>query len=209
MSDDTGILLFLALGVLVLIAIVVLGVLSSRRKRTATTRTWTVSTGWIGEQPFLQSSDLAPDDTRQEELFRQTYEVGGSLTITTADENGEPVEREVHVSRIGRSLRAGFPQAKIGVTAYFREWEGSEFPVAFAVKGTDKVVEIAMDADGVTARDAAGASIWASPWSTLLFSNGPDIVLAGGGRTVRVEDTDGSDLEELLIKYGTLTQMHF
>ena len=181
MSDDTGILLFLAAGVLVLALIVVFGVLSSRRKKTATAHTWTVRTGWIGEQ---------------------------WLTIT--DEQGERAEHEVHVSRIGHSLRAGFPQAKVGLTAYFREWEGTEFPVAFAVKGSDKIVELAMDAEGVTARDSAGVSVFASPWSTLLFSNGPDIVLAGGtGKTVRVEYKDGDTLEELLIKYGTLKQMHF
>lgn len=210
MSDDTGILLFLAAGVLVLALIVVFGVLSSRRKKTATTRTWTVRTGRIGEQPFLESSDLTPDDKRQEELFRQTYPIGGSVTVTITDDQGERAEHEVHVSRIGRSLRAGFPQAKIGLTAYFREWEASEFPVAFPVKGSDKIVEVALDAEGVTARDAAGASVFASPWSTLLFSNGPDIVLAGGtGTTVRVEYKDGDTLEELLIKYGTLKQMHF
>lgn len=207
-SDDTGILLFLGAGVLVLVGIVIFGVLSSRRKNRATTPTWTVRTGWISTQPFLESSDLAPDDRRQEELFRQTYANGTRLTVTVADENG-PAQREVHVSRIGRSLRAGFPQAKIGLTAYFREWEGSEFPVAFPVKGTDKVAEIEMDATGVTARDAAGAAVWSSPWSTLLFSNGPDIVLAGGGKTVRFEYADGSEPEELLIKYGTLKQMHF
>jgi hypothetical protein len=207
-SDDTGILLFLGAGALILVLIVVFGVRSSRRKKRATSRTWTVRTGWIGEQPFLESSDLAPDDSRQEELFRQTYPIDGSLTITVTDEDG-PTQREVHVSRVGRSLRAGFPQAKIGLTAYFREWEDSEFPVAFPVKGSDKVVEIGMDAAGVTALDAAGATVWTSPWSTLLFSNGPDIVLAGGGRTVRFEDGDGSALEELLIKYGTLKQMHF
>lgn len=208
MSDDTGILLFLGAGALVLLLIVVFGVLSSRRKKRATSRTWTVRTGWIGEQPFIESSDLAPDDSRQEELFRQTYPIGGSLTITVTDESG-PVQREVHVSRVGRSLRAGFPQAKIGLTAYFREWEGSEFPVVFRVKGSDKVVAIEMDTAGVTARDAAGVTVWTSPWSTLLFSNGPDIVLAGGGMTVRFEYADGSTIEELLIKYGTLRQMHF
>ena len=210
MSDDTGILLFLAAGALVLVLIVVFGVLSSRRKKTATARTWSVRTGWIGEQPFLESSDLTPDDKRQEELFRQTYPIGASVTVAITDDQGERADHEVHVSRIGRSLRAGFPQAKIGLTAYFREWEGTEFPVAFPVKGTDKIVEIALDADGVTAKDAAGTSVFTSPWSTLLFSNGPDIVLAGGtGKTVRVEYKDGDALEELLIKYGTLKQMHF
>lgn len=208
MSDDTGILLFLGAGALILVLIVVFGVLSSKRKKRATTPTFTVRTGWLGEQPFVESSDLAPDDTRQEELFRETYPIGGSLTITVTGEDG-PTPREVHVSRIGRSLRAGFPQAKIGLTAYFREWEASEFPVAFPVKGADKVVEVALDADGVTARGAAGASVFTSPWSALLFSNGHDIVLAGGGTTVRFEYADGSALEELLIKYGTLKQMHF
>ncbi|MEV4669940.1 hypothetical protein [Microbacterium sp. LWO12-1.2] len=210
MSDDTGIMLFLVAGALVLVLIVVFGVLSSRKKSKATTRTWSVRTGWIGEQPFLESSDLTPDDKRQEELFRQTYPIGGSVTVAVTDDQGERVEHEVHVSRIGRSLRAGFPQAKIGLTAYFREWEGTEFPVAFPVKGSDKIVELSLDGDGVTARDAAGATVFASPWSTLLFSNGPDIVLAGGtGKAVHVEYQDGDALEELLIKYGTLKQMHF
>ncbi|MFJ2370426.1 hypothetical protein [Microbacterium sp. NPDC087665] len=210
MSDDTGILIFLGVGVLVLIGIVVFGVLSSRRKKNATTRTWTVRTDWIGEQPFLASTDLAADDKRQQELFRQTYPIGGSLTITEIDESGEPAPHEVHVSRIGQSLRAGWPQAKRGMTAYFREWENSEFPASFRVKGSDKIVEIAMDAQDVTARDAAGASVWTSPWTTLLFSNGPDIVLANGsGKNIRFEYTNGSDLEEIVIKYGTLKQMHF
>lgn len=210
MSDDTGIMLFLVAGALVLVLIVVFGVLSSRKKSRATNRTWTVRTGWIGEQPFLESSDLTPDDKRQEELFRQTYPIGGSVTVAVTDDQGERAEHEVHVSRIGRSLRAGFTQAKIGLTAYFREWEGTEFPVAFPVKGSDKIVELSLDGDGVTARDAAGATVFASPWSTLLFSNGPDIVLAGGtGKAVHVEYQDGDALEELLIKYGTLKQMHF
>lgn len=211
MSDDTGILLFLAVGVLVLIGIVVFGVLGSRRKKKATTPTWTVQMAWIDEQPYLESSDLAADDKRQEELFRQTYEIGGSVVVPGVDPDGQPIEREVHVSRIGRSLRAGFPQAKLGLTAYFREWEGSEFPTSFPVKGSDGVVEIAMDAEGVTARDAAAETVLRAPWSTLLFSNGPDIVLAGGtGNTVRFAYSgDRSDVEELLIKYGTLKQMHF
>lgn len=210
MSDDTGILLFLAAGVLVLIGIVVFGVLGSRRKKRAMTPSWTVHTRWIGEQPFLQSTDLAPDDKRQEELFRQAYPLGGALTISGFDEDGEPTQREVHVSRVGRSLRAGWPQAKLGLTAYFREWENSEFPVSFPVKGSGGVVEIVMDAGGVTARDAAAATSWTAPWSTLLFSNGPDIVLSdGAAKTVRFEYSDGSELEEILIKYGTLKQMHF
>lgn len=210
MSDDTGILIFLAVGVLVLAGIVAFGVLSSRRKKNASTRTWTVRTDWIGDQPLLASSDLALGDKRQEELFRQAYAIGGVVTITAPGESGEPTSREVHVSRIGRSLRAGFPQARLGLAAYFREWEGSEFPVSFAVKGSDKVVEIAMDADAVTALDAAGATVWTSPWSTLLFSNGPDIVLSGGAaKTVRFDDAEGSDIEEIIIKYGTLKQMHF
>ena len=190
MSDDTGILLFLAVGVLVLIGIVVFGVLSSRRKKKATTPTWTVQIAWIDEQPYLESSDLAADDKRQEELFRQAYGTGTSVAIPGVDADGLPFEREMHVSRIGRSLRAGFPQAKLGLTAYFREWEGSEFPVSFPVKGADGVVEIAMDAAGVTARNAAAATVLHVPWSTLLFSNGPDIVLAGGKLVTTYAITD-------------------
>lgn len=210
MNDDTAILLFLAVGAVVLIGIVVFGILSSRRKRTAQTRSFTVRQAWIGEQPFFESSDLALDDKRQEELFRQTYPLGGTLAITVAGADGEGVEREVEVARIGRSLRSGWPNAKLGLSAYFREWEHSEFPTAFAVKGSGGVVEIAMDADGVIARDASGADVWNAAWSSLLFSNGPDIVLGGGSAgTVRFEYVNGSELEELLIKYGTLKQMHF
>lgn len=211
MSDDTSILLFLGIGAVILIGIVVFGLLSSRRKKNAQTRTWTVQTDWIGDQPFLASSDLTQDDKRQEELFRLTYAIGGVLPMTVSGEDGEPVTRDVHVSRISRSLREGWPQAKLGLTAYFSEWEGSEFPATFPVKASDKVVSITMDADGVAARDAAGAIAWSSPWSTLLFSNGPDIVLSdGAARTLRIEmPEDHPELEELVIKYGTLKQMHF
>lgn len=210
-SDDTGILLFLGIGAVILIGIVVFGLLSSRQKKNAQTRTWTVRTEWIGDQPYLASTDLTQDDKRQEELFRLTYAIGGVLPMTLADENGERVERDLRVSRIGRSLRGGWPQAKLGLTAYFAEWDNSEFPVTFPVKASDKIVSITMDADGIAARDAVGAVVWSSPWSSLLFSNGPDIVLSdGAAHTLRIETPEEHpELEEILIKYGALKQMHF
>ena len=210
-DDDTGILIFLAAGVLVLIGIVVFGVLSSRRKRSATKRTFTVRQGWIGDQPFLESSDLDASDKRQEELFRLTYPVGGSIVVSGADTEGEPIEQELHVSRIGRSLRAGWPQAKLGLSVYFREWEHSEFPARFAVTGTDGVTSIDLDASGARAVDRAENVVWSAPWEKLTFSNGNDVVLGNGSSTtIRIEIPDGEpDLEEILIKYGTFRQMHF
>lgn len=210
-DDDLGILIFLGAGVLVLIGIVFFGVLSSRRKKAATQRTFTVRQQAVGEQPFLASSDLDASDRRQEELFRETYPIGGSLVLNLVDAEGAWAEREVHVSRIGRSLRAGWPQARIGLTAYFREWENTEFPAVFPVKGTDRITTVELDEGGVTASDDRNAVVWSAQWSALLFSNGSDIVLGDGtGKTIRFDHPDGHPaLEELLIKYGTLKQMHF
>jgi len=210
-DDDTGILIFLGVGVLVLIGIIVFGVLSSRRKRAATRHTFTVRQASIDDQPFLESSDLDASDTRQEELFRAAYPLGGSLVLAWTGADGDRIEQEVHVSRIARSLRAGWPQAKLGLSVYFREWEGSEFPARFAVKGTDKVANVEFDATGVRAVDGTEDLVWSAPWEKLLFSNGTDIMLSdGAGRTIRVEPrADEPELEEILIKYGTMKQMHF
>lgn len=211
MNDDTGILIFLGLGVLVLVAIVVFGVLGSRRKKRATEPTYTARQSAIGIQPFLESSDLALDDTRQEAIFRERHPIGGRLTLPVVDSEGASADRQVEISRIGRSLRSGWPQAKLGLSVYFREWERSEFPVSFATKGTDGIVAVSMDAAGITALDASSEVVWTSPWERLLFSNGPDLVLGdGAGPTVRLEYQNADTaLEELVIKYGTLKQMHF
>jgi len=197
--------------VLVLIGIVLFGVLSSRRKRAAARPTFTVRQAAIGDQPFLESSDLDASDKRQEELFRLAYPTGRSVVLSWESADGDEIEQELHVSRIGRSLRAGWPQAKLGLSVYFREWEGSEFPARFAVKGTDKVTGLELDATGVRAVDAADDLVWSAPWERLLFSNGTDIVLSdGAAKTIRVESPDGEpELEEILIKYGTMKQMHF
>lgn len=211
MSDDTGFLIFLGVGVIVLVLIVVFGVLGSRRKKRATEPTFSARQSAIGRQPFLESSDLALDDTRQEEIFRQRYPIGGTLTLPVPDAEGTSSERQVEISRIGRSLRSGWPQAKLGLSVYFREWENSEFPASFPVKGTDRIVAVTLDAEGVAALDAASAVVWSSPWERLLFSNGPDLVLGdGASRTVRLEHAHAdAALEELVVKYGTLKQMHF
>lgn len=212
MSDDSGILLFLAIGVLVLAGIVFFGVRSSRTKKTADRRTWTVRTEWIGEQRFIASSDIALDDRRQEELFRLTYPIGGVVPLTgPVEPDGNPATTELTVSRIGRSLRAGWPQAKLGLTAYFAPWESSEFPARFAVKGSNRIVVVTLDVTGVTALDSTEQPVWSARWAELTFSNGPDIVLAGGTPgPVRIEYPEGHpEFEEILIKYGTLKQMHF
>jgi hypothetical protein len=211
MDDDTGFLIFLAVAVLVIAGIVTFGVLSSRRKKRATEPTFTVRLASIGDQPFLESSDIDPSDVRQEELFRLAYPLGGAVSVPFENADGEPAEREMHISRVGRSLRAGFPQAKIGLSVYFREWEGSEFPVAFPVKGGGTVATIALDATGARALDAAGTETWSAPWTGLLFSNGPDLLLSDGASAPLRFDRPGEhpELEEILIKYGTLKQMHF
>ena len=134
-----------------------------------------------------------------------------SIVVSGADTEGEPIEQELHVSRIGRSLRAGWPQAKLGLSVYFREWEHSEFPARFAVTGTDGVTSIDLDASGALAVDRAENVVWSAPWEKLTFSNGNDVVLGNGSSTtIRIEIPDGEpDLEEILIKYGTFRQMHF
>lgn len=204
-------MIFLGAGVLVLVGIIVFGVLSSRRKRAASRPAFTVRQASIGDQPFLESSDLDASDKRQEELFRLTYPTGSGVVLSWESADGDEIEQELHVSRIGRSLRAGWPQAKLGLSVYFREWEGSEFPARFAVKGTDKVTGLELDATGVRAVDAADDLVWSAPWERLLFSNGTDIVLSdGAAKTIRVESPDDEpELEEILIKYGTMKQMHF
>lgn len=211
MSDDTGILIFLGIGVLVLAAIVCFGIRSSRKKRVAEAPTWQTRVSWTGGQPVLESTDLELHDKRQEELFRQAHPAGRVVeAVPVPGPNGEGVPTDLRVSRVGRSLRAGWPKAKLGLSVYFEPWERAEFPVSFPVKGTNKAVIVDFDAEGVAARDAAGAVVWSSPWATLTFSNGPDIIIAdGANKRVQFEYKDLPELEAILIKYGTLRQMHF
>ena len=210
MSDEMGIIIFLAIGFLVVVGIVVVGVLRGRKQAQATTATWTTQLGLIGEQPYLVSSDFDMRNNRQVELFREAHKPGATVTLSQPGEDGEPIVQEVHVSRIGESLRAGWPNAKFGLTVYFSEWEQSEFPQTFTIKDSRKIREIELDVAGISVRDAEGVVVWHSLWESLLFSNGPDMILANGtGQPIHIEYVPGSDLEELIIKYGTLKQMHF
>ncbi|MGD8193048.1 hypothetical protein ACEXQB_000960 [Herbiconiux sp. P18] len=115
------------------------------------------------------------------------------------------------MARTQRSLREGWPQAKIGFTAYFREFEQAEFPVTLAVAGEKKTTTVVLDATGVVAMTAEQKVVWQSDWEGLTFSNGPDLILHDGKQAIRLESggSGRSPLEELVIKYGRLTQMHF
>ncbi|WP_053353718.1 hypothetical protein [Leucobacter musarum] len=212
MSDDIGILIFLAVGVLVLAAIVFFGVRSSAKKKRADRPTWQVSTQWIVGQPVIVSSDIELADRRQEELFRQTYDIGGIVAgVLVPGPDGTPTPTDLRVSRVSRSLRAGWPQAKLGLAVYFEPWEQAEFPASYPISGSAKSVRLELDANGVTASDAASAMTWAAPWSSIRVSNGNDIILADGeNRRVQFSvPAEHAELEEVLTKYATMQQMHF
>lgn len=215
MSDDQGIIIFLGIGVAVIALIVVVGLLSSRRKAKSARPAWSVAVQHLGDQPFLASSDVLLNDKRAWARFQEQYPLGAVVSVPIAHGNPEepaPAPRDLHVSAVKRSLRAGWPTAKWGFTVYFAEYEGTDLPASFAVKGSKKIVAVALDAHGITAMDATEQQVWASPWSDLLFSNGTDLILRNTRDAVHLEvSTTGSlnELEELVIKYGTLKQMHF
>lgn len=211
-SDDSMFLVFMAAGVAVLALIVLFGVLSGRKKRAATSATWTVAVDYLaGREPFFSSSSVEMSDKRQWELWRERFAVGSPQSVTLADETAEPTPRTLHIGRVGRELRAGWPQAKYGFVAYFAEFENSGLPCEFQVKATKKIVVVECAAEGVVARDAEGNTAWQSNWSELVFSNGPDLILSNGKEQIRVQPQEKGykDLEALAVKYGTLRQMHF
>ena len=211
------IIAFLGVGVLVLVLIVFFGVRSSQRKARTNTRSWHVNFQQVGGQPFIESSSVDLADQRQWGLFLAAYPIGARIetvsAAVTAEPGAEPAIASYVVSRVSKSLREGWPQAKLGFTAYFREFEGVEFPVRYAVKADRRISALNFDAAGVTGLDGAGQSVWSSPWAQLRFSNGSDLMLNDGSTTIHVEFPKGEEewarLEELVIKYGTLKQMHF
>ena len=99
----------------------------------------------------------------------------------------------------------------MGFTAYFREFEQSEFPLTLGVAGEKKTTTVVLDSAGVVAMTAEQNVVWRSDWGTLTFSNGPDLILHNGQQAIRLESggSGRSLLEELVIKYGRLKQMHF
>ncbi|MBZ4486688.1 hypothetical protein LQ938_06085 [Microbacterium sp. cx-55] len=209
MSDDQGILLFLAAGIAVLGLIAVIGIVSSRRRRASGAPVWTASIDYLGDQPYVVSSNAELGDAAQWQLFRERFPVGSEATIPAAP--GEDGTRTLHVSAVKRSLRADWPTARVGFTAYFAEYDRTEFPASYTASGSKQVAGVDADAEGLTVRDSRGASIWSSPWTALTFSNGNDLILKNAGSTIRIDAAvaDGVPLEELVIKYGTFVQMHF
>lgn len=210
MSDDQGIILFMAAGVGVLAVIAVVGIVSSRRRRSRGVTPWTASIDHLGDQPYLVSTDVELGDTRSWAAFQERYPVGARVTIGVPGPDEAP--RALHVASRARSLRGGWPTAKAGFTAYFSEYDGVEFPLSYRVRGSRRVTAVEVDAGGVVARDGDGREIWSSPWSSLVFSNGNDLIMKGEHGTVRIDgapEQDGIPLEEIVIKYGTFVQMHF
>ncbi|MGG7465257.1 hypothetical protein [Plantibacter sp. YIM 135347] len=211
MDDDTGFLIFMAIGVLILVLIVVFGVASSRRKAKTNAPSWTTRVASLGAQPYLESSDVDQPDARQWELFQKINAPGTTLDVPVLDDAGEDRVATLTVARVQRSLRAGWPQAKIGFTAYFREFEQSEFPLTLVVSGEQRITAVQLDAAGVTALTADQTVVWRSAWADLSYSNGTDLILHNGRQPIHIatSDADQDPLEELVIKYGRLKQMHF
>ena len=211
MDDDTGFLIFMAIGVGILALIVVFGVSSSRRKARTNKQTWTARIAYLGAQPYVESSDVEQPDARQWELFQQQYAPGTSHQVPVVDGAGGEQRVPLTVAQTRRSLRAGWPQAKIGFTAYFREFANSEFPISIAVSGERKITSVILDEVGVQAMTDDHSLVWRSDWSDLVFSNGTDLILHNGERPVHINTPDSPRdlLEELVVKYGRLKQMHF
>jgi hypothetical protein len=212
MSDDQLIMIVLGIGVVVIAIIVVVGVLTSRRKRRSGLPSYTVSLQYLGEQPFLVSSDVEIGDKRSWEQFVEQYPIGAVVPNVTVVNGQDEASRTLHISAVKRSLRAGWPTAKARLTAYFAEFEHSELPASFPAKGKNRIVSVNLDRAGFTAVNAAGEPIWSSSWPSLRFSNGRDLLLRNSETALRIEylsDGRSRGLEELVIKYGTLQQMHF
>jgi hypothetical protein len=212
MTDDELILIVMGIGIAIIAVIVVVGVLTSRRKRRSGLPSYTVSLQYLGAQPFLVSSDVEISDKRSWEQFVQQYPIGAVVPDVTVVSGEDEATRTLHISAVKRSLRAGWPTAKARLTAYFAEFEYSELPVSFPAKGKNRIVAVNLDRTGFTAVNAAGEPVWASSWPSLRFSNGRDLLLRNDDTAMRIEylsDGRSRGLEELVIKYGILQQMHF
>jgi hypothetical protein len=210
MSDDQMIVIFLTAGVTVIGLVVLVGMVSSRRTSGSARPSFTEHFQHLGDQPFIRSSDVALGDRREWELFQQLHPVGS--VVADVPVPGDDGRRTLHVSSVRRSLRAGWPNATWGFTAYFTEYEGSDLPVSLPVRGNRNIVTLRLDTQGVAAMDGTQRRVWASLWADLQFSNGTDLILRTNGSTIHIETSgtgETSDLTELLIKYGTFRQMHF
>jgi hypothetical protein len=206
MSDDQLIFVVLGVGVAILVITVVIGMTNSRRKAKNGVPSWSVTLQHLGEQPYFATSDVTLSDTTQWQLFQEKFPIGSAVSTP-----GAPIQ-PLHISAVKQSMRAGWPVAKAGFTAYFAEYAGSELPARFAVKGGHRFAAVNVNAGGLSAVDEQNKCAWHSDWDELYFSNGSDLILRNDNSTIRLEPltTRGSvSLEEVVIKYATFKQMHF
>lgn len=213
MDDDPTILLILGLGALVVVLIVVFGVMSSRRKARATAPRWQVRTIEVLGQPALETTSVERTDDRQWQLFQERFGPGTVIPeVSVEGRDGPRSWRDLTVSRVRRSLRSGWPQARVGFTAYFEAFENREFPANFRID-SPTVAGIACDRHGVTVTAPDGTSLLTAAWDRLLVSNGPDVILQSGDQRVSVDAVRTAaaptEVEEVLIKYGQFRQLHF
>jgi hypothetical protein len=210
-NDDPALYLFLAMAAGAVILIVAFGITSSRRRTRAASPGWQVTQGAVLGQPVLESSGVDVSDTRQWQLFQDQF-AAGSLHPVARLEDGVESSEELRVSRVSRSLREGWPRPKLGFSAYFQDFEGTEFPATIALPGNRALASVTADAGGLRVSGPDGQLRWAATWTTLRFSNGDDLVLHNGSEPLRVNlsrDDGRNDLEELVIKYGAFSQMHY
>jgi hypothetical protein len=206
MSDDEVILTVLGVGVVILAIIVVVGIAKSRRTATSGLPSWSVSLQRLGEQPYFATSDVTLNDITQWQLFQEKFPIGSAVSVV--DDAAAPL----HVSAVKQSMRAGWPLAKAGFTAYFEEYAGSELPATFPLKGGHRFAAVNVNAEGLSAVDAQNQCAWHSDWGDLVFSNGTDLILRNDNSTIHLEPLvtrNSVSLEEVVIKYATFKQMHY
>ncbi len=214
-EEDLPILIFLAVGVLVLVLIVVLGVRSSRRKNRSTAPSYELAARWDAGQPVLATSSLnAYDGKRQWEVFQQRFVPGTEvpdLPLGDPGEKGTPVERgALRVSRVAREVREGYPNARVGFVAYFAPYERSEFPMALPSSGRG-FERVELDSDGVRAVAADGSLAWEAAWGDCKVAGREGTIRVHNGRSQlefeRDRTPDHRTLEAVLVKYGTYWPM--
>jgi hypothetical protein len=206
MSDDQVILIVLGAGVAILASIVVVGITNSRRKSRSGLPAWSVTLQRLGDQPYFVTSDVPLSDPTQWKLFQEKFPIGSAVSAP-----GAPTQ-PLHVSAVKQSMRAGWPVAKAGFSAYFAEYAGSELPATFPLKGGHRFAAVNVTAEGLSAVDAQNQCAWHSDWDDLVFSNGTDLILRNDNSTIRLEPLvtrNSVSLEEVVIKYATFKQMHY
>ncbi len=210
MNDDPALFLFLAMAATAILLVVAFGITSSRRRARATSPSWQVTQNAVLGQPVLESSGVEVSDTRQWQLFQDQFAEGSLHPVARLD--GVEASEELRVSRVSRSLRDGWPRPKVGFSAYFQDFEGTEFPATISLPGNSGLASVTADAGGLRVCGPDGQLRWAATWTTLRFSNGDDLVLHNGSEPLRLNlsrDDGRNDFEELVIKYGAFRQMHY